>query len=227
MILGISDYTKIKTPERATIELPGEPIAELTKVGWYIVSPGKENDITNILFSQTSIHDYCLGVSKKQDKPDDHVHEKFREQLGRGPGGYYKTDLIGKENHPPIQNNETSSLGRLNNLIRNLNRSESLEAYDKVMQDKIREGIVEKVTESGKSIDIQKNEKEFYLPQRPVIRESAESTKLRIVYDASAKASKITVSLNECLETGPPLQNSLYNILVRSRMRPIILCGDI
>ena len=27
-------------------------------VVWYIVSLGKENDITNILFSQTSIHDY-------------------------------------------------------------------------------------------------------------------------------------------------------------------------
>ena len=35
------------------------------------------------------------------------------------------------------------------------------------------------------------------------------------------------MSFNECLETGTPLQNSLYDILVRSRMRPIILCGDI
>ena len=95
------------------------------------------------------------------------------------------------------------------------------------MQDQIREGIVERVTESEKSIDIQKSEKLFYLPHRPVIRGSAESTKLRIVYGASAKASKSTVSLNECLESGPPLRNSLYDILVRSRMRPIIFCGDI
>ena len=69
---------------------------------------------------------------------------------------------------------------------------------------------------------IQKSEKVFYLPHRPVILESAESTKLRIVYDPLAKASK-----NERLETGLPLQSSLYNILVRSRIRPIILCGDI
>ena len=108
MILGIRDYTKIKTPDRARIGLPGEPIAELTKLGWYIVSPGKENDIINILFSQISIHDYekhwcfdCLGVSEKQDKPN----EKFREKLGRRPGGYYKSDFIWKENHPPLQNN--------------------------------------------------------------------------------------------------------------------------
>ena len=29
------------------------------------------------------------------------------------------------------------------------------------------------------------------------------------------------------METGPPLQNSLWDILKRSRFRPILLCGDI
>ena len=60
-----------------------------------------------------------------------------------------------------------------------------------------------------------------------MIRKSAETTKIRIVYDASAKPNKDSVSLNECLETGPPLQNSLWDILIRSRFRPILLCGDI
>ena len=69
--------------------------------------------------------------------------------------------------------------------------------------------------------------KEFYLTHRPVIRESAETTKIKIVYDASAKPNKDSVSLNECLETGPPFQNSLWDILIRSRFRPILLCGVI
>ena len=67
----------------------------------------------------------------------------------------------------------------------------------------------------------------FYLPHRPVIRELAETTKLRIVYDASSKPTKNSASLNDCLETGPSLQNSLWDILVRSRFKPILLCGDI
>ena len=95
------------------------------------------------------------------------------------------------------------------------------------MQEQIAGGIVEKVTGSGKCEETQNSEKIFYMPHRAVLRESAESTKLRIVYDASAKANNSTGSLNDCLETGPPLQNSLYDILVRSRMRPILLCGDI
>ena len=32
--------------------------------------------------------------------------------------------------------------------------------------------------------------------------------------------------MNECLETGPPLQNSLWDILIRSRFRLILLRGD-
>ena len=33
--------------------------------------------------------------------------------------------------------------------------------------------------------------------------------------------------MNECLETGPAFQNSLWDILIRSRFRPILLCRDI
>ena len=45
------------------------------------------------------------------------------------------------------------------------------------MQHQIGECIVEKVTESEKSVDIKKSEKVLYLPHKPAIRESAESTK--------------------------------------------------
>ena len=85
------------------------------------------------------------------------------------------------------------------------------------------EGIIERVSETKTS----DKGKELYLPHRSLIPESAETTKIRIIYDASAKPNKDSVSLNECLETGPPLQNSLWDILIRSRFRSILLCGDI
>ena len=40
---------------------------------------------------------------------------------------------------------------------------------------------------------------EFYLPHKPVVREGAESSNLRIVYDASALADPQASILNECL----------------------------
>ena len=52
------------------------------------------------------------------------------------------------------------------------------------------------------------------VPHKPVVRESAESTKLQIVYDTSARAHPDAPSLNDCLNTGPALQNRLRDVLV-------------
>ena len=94
-----------------------------------------------------------------------------------------------------------------------------------IIQDQTKEGIVEKVDEVCEE-ETTEGEKVFYLPYGPVITESAETTKLRI-YDASSKPIKNSASLNDCLETGPPLQNAMWDILVRWRFNPIMLCGDI
>ena len=92
-----------------------------------------------------------------------------------------------------------NSLGRLHSLTKNLIRSNKLGEYDKIIQEQINESIIEKVEETETS----EKGKGFYLPHRPVIRESAETTKIRIVYDASAKPNKDSASLDEFLETGP------------------------
>ena len=70
-------------------------------------------------------------------------------------------------------------------------------------------------------------EREFYISHKAVIRENAETTKMRIVYDASARANDTAPSLNECLDTGPPLQNQLWKVLVRGRFYAVAIAGDI
>lgn len=81
-------------------------------------------------------------------------------------------------------------------------------------------GIVERVSSDPVG-------REFYIPHKTVVRESAESTKLQIVLDASAISKERRPSLNHCLETGPPLQNLLRDILVRNRLKPVALAGDL
>ena len=46
LILGASEYARIKTETKPKIAQPSEPVAELTKFGWTILSPGKETDLT-------------------------------------------------------------------------------------------------------------------------------------------------------------------------------------
>lgn len=65
----------------------------------------------------------------------------------------------------------------------------------------------------------------YYMPHSEVVREQSE-TKLRVVFDASAKSESGT-SLNDILYTGPMLQNDLFNILIRFRTHSIALTGDI
>ena len=94
------------------------------------------------------------------------------------------------------------------------------EQYDNLIKEQLAEGIIERVTR-------QPNSKEYYIPHKLVIRENAESTKMRIVYDASAKSNCPSPSLNESLETGPALQNLFWSVLVRNRFFPVVLRGDI
>ena len=35
----------------------GEPFVKQTKMGWVIMSPGRESDIVNTLFTKTSVND--------------------------------------------------------------------------------------------------------------------------------------------------------------------------
>ena len=132
--------------------------------------------------------------------------EEFQKRLGRGSGGFYETNLIWKNNPPPLKNNKCNSLGRLSSLVKNLTHRNQLERYHNIIQDQIKEGIVEKVDEVCEQ-EITVGEKVFHLPHRPVVRESAEAAKLTIVYDASSKPTKNSASLNDCLETGPPLHS--------------------
>ena len=75
-----------------------------------------------------------------------------------------------------------------------------LETYDNIITNQLNEGIVEKVDRN-----IPPDIPEFYLPHKPAVSENAESTKVRIVYDAYARADNQSKSLNEYLKPGPHL----------------------
>ena len=229
VILGAGAFCNIKLAEKPRIGNAFEPIAENTKLGWIIMSPGSENG-SHLLHTRTSSTDYddlckldVLGLEDKLTESQTFVHREFREQLISKSEEYYETKLMWKVNHPPLYNNRSMSMVRLKSLLKRLQQNPELFAmYDKVMQDQLSEGIIEKV---DKTISVGK--REFYMPHGEVVRGDAESTKLRIVFDASSRPNKDSPSLNDCLEPGPPLQNLLWNVLSRNRFKPIALCGDI
>ena len=66
---------------------------------------------------------------------------------------------------------------------------------------------------------------EWFLPHFPVVRPDRETTKVRIVFDASAKLNE--KSLNTEALPGPKLQSNIFDILVRFRKELEVLVGDV
>ncbi|XP_026819029.1 uncharacterized protein LOC113557665 [Rhopalosiphum maidis] len=66
----------------------------------------------------------------------------------------------------------------------------------------------------------------FYLPHHAVIKSSSLTTKVRVVFDASAKGSN-SIALNDVFMRGPGIQEDLFSILSRFRKHQIVITIDI
>ena len=166
---------------------------------------------------------YRIDVLGLEDSPNGDrnvVYAEFPEQLKRSPEGWYETGFQWKGDHPPLPTNKSGSMRRLESLVKRLKKAGKLDDYDAIIKEQLQEGIIEEAPLAATG-------QEFYIPHKAVVRESAETRKMRIVHDASAKAHDSAPSLNDCLEVGPPLQNQLWKVLLRGRFRAFALTGDI
>ena len=97
-----------------------------------------------------------------------------------------------------------------------------LQQYEAIIQEQLRRGIIEKVTKISEEGPVK-----HYVPHHPVITPSKNTTKVRVVYDASAKTRQCNKSLNECLYRGPVMLPVLSGLLLRFRLSPIGIVSDI
>ena len=174
VILGSGDYARIKTPTKPLIGRDGEPVAEKTKFGWTILSPGVEFDRKKMMLTQTSQVDFdqlcrldVLGLADSSENNQTSVHTEFQEQLERNPRGC----LPWNPNHPPLPTNEMGSRRRLENLVKRLKSNDRYHDYDAIIQQQLDEGVIEVAP-------VEATGKEFYIPHKAVVKNSAESTKI-------------------------------------------------
>ena len=90
LILGASEYSRIKTETKPRIGKPSEPIAELTTLGWAMTSSGKEPGLSNVYLTKSSAADYdqlcsldVLGLKDSPESDQGSVYDEFIEQLDR------------------------------------------------------------------------------------------------------------------------------------------------
>ena len=96
-----------------------------------------------------------------------------------------------------------------------------MKQYDDIIREQLQSGVVEIVPQdqTPQPGDV------HYLPHRTIVRLGRDTTKGRIVYDASSKVSG--PSLNDCLHIGPSLNLLLFDSLLRFRVHKVALTADI
>ena len=87
--------------------------------------------------------------------------------------------------------NEQLSRRRLIRVEKKLSQNPKLrEEYGKIMREQLEEGIVEVAPK------MPTGDRTFYVPHKPVVRESVSTTKMRLVFDAGAKPHLLANSIN-------------------------------
>ena len=137
--------------------------------------------------------------------------------------GRYHVQLPRKKPTPVLGVSRVAAKRRLQQTKRSLIRKEKWSDFTQAVVEYPDLGHAEQVPPN----DLQKDpSKTFYLPMHGVVKEASETTKLRIVFDASAKSST-GISLNDTLLKGPSLYPHLTSVLNRFRCHAVGIAADI
>ena len=137
--------------------------------------------VDNDLNLKDSIHKFW---EVENEGVDEHpVYENFKQTISFD-GKRYVAALPFKPLHKPLPDNYTLSKHRLSILKAKLDKNEELkQKYNQVFDNYLKDGIIEKVADDDYGVV----EKTHYLMHRAVVRCDKETTKVRVVFDASAK----------------------------------------
>ena len=235
VLVGADLYWELVTGK--IMKNPGCPTAIHTRLGWVLSGPIPAGAVSS--FSTNLVTTHVLRVDT-QSEPTDECLKAFweLESLGIHPDekdiyddtissiklkeGRYEVSLPWKQLHPPLPDNYSLSQRRLRNLLNRLRQNPALlRDYNRIIQEQIERGIVEDASVVDANVGHL-----HYLPHHAIVRTDHDTTKLRVVYDASAKTDG-KPSLNDCLLVGPKFNQKIFDLLVRFRSYPIGLTADI
>ena len=214
-----------------------EPVAQESIFGWVLSGRITENceppaqpesslliqssqscELNDVLERFWKVENFGI---EENDNESENVNAQFLETV-RHNGERYEVSLPWRKNAGVVGDNYAQARTRLLSLRRKLNDNESLKAeYSKVFQTQIAEGIIERVVEE-KTPNFGNS---YYMPHHAVVKLDRETTKVRVVYDASSKSSGL--SLNQALHQGPSLLTEIYKVLMRFRWHKVALTADI
>ncbi|XP_033363222.1 uncharacterized protein LOC117241396 [Bombus vosnesenskii] len=201
-----------------------------TRFGWVIGGSPASQPPAHAFHASTTVLQVDLARFWEIDEGPTTAHtseaerqceEHFRNHVQRTHEGRYMVALPFNETTPSLGSSRAMVMKRLTSLCRRFQRDKRFEAdYHAVIQEYLALGHMTKVTTGHCTDD------GYFLPHHGVIKESSQTTKLRVVFDGSAPATT-GVSLNDVLHTGPKLQDDLFFILLRFQSHQYVITGDV
>jgi hypothetical protein len=149
-----------------------------------------------------------------------HCENHFKANTSRDLDGRFIIKLPIKNEKLDICESKNLALKRFYNTERKFAKNPELKLeYSKFIQEYLQ----------LKHMQLVKNlpdKNSIYLPHHAVLKESSTTTRLRVVFDASAKTTN-NRSLNDNLMCGPTIQRDLFSIVVEFRKFQYALNADI
>ncbi|KAH3693016.1 hypothetical protein DPMN_193353 [Dreissena polymorpha] len=236
MLIGL-DQARLHSSLYEVHGKPGEPIARLTPLGWTCVGPVQQVSNHTNMFSTYfvkcdqldelvkgfwEIDNYGQQKQSNSFSIEDQKVIKQTEETMIVNNDHYEVNIPWRKNPAELPNNRKMAERRLKLVKQKIEKDPFVaETYNRTIEKYVEKGYLRKVSESEAQDKLNK----WYLPHFPVVKPERETTKVRIVFDASAKYQG--VSLNDTINTGPKLQNELFDVLLRFRKHDIALVCDI
>ncbi|XP_055910900.1 uncharacterized protein LOC129945266 [Eupeodes corollae] len=164
-----------------------------------------------------------LQIGDKQVKDIMRFLKREVESLERKNGQRYQASLPWKHPDVVVKSNKAQALTRLKSLRTRLSRHpEQYQQYDAGIQQLLQDGVAEPIPPPNDG-DLRRV---IYLPHRPVYKAESTTTKIRIVFDASAR-SEFSPSLNDLLHVGANLLPDVLKILLNFRLGRYGIVADV
>ena len=121
---------------------------------------------------------YSLDVLVVEDREENNqldIHSEFKENVCRTSEGRYKVNVPWIPRSKLTETNEDQSRKRLFGVEKKVRHHEEVQReYTEIVKDQFEQGMIEKVPYQPT------DEHLFYLPHKPVVRQNALTTKVRI-----------------------------------------------
>ena len=207
-----------------------------TKFGWLISGPvpamkhTRNKTCCNLTITEDYLSEQIQRFWTVEDvkaeevrytKEEMECEQYYINNFKRNDDGRYQVRLPFREDVKELGDSEQTAITRFNAIERKLRKDQQLrDEYIRFMREYEELGHMTEIdtkTSSGRR---------YYLPHHCVIKESSTTTKLRVVFDASAPTTS-GLSLNDVLMIGPNIQFDLFATILRFRKHDIVLTADV